>query len=161
MTETHRSARDPSRNPTPEGEALYELMVQLMQLSYPLRAIGRHQDGVAGKGSGLWVLLRALKVDGPRTVPQIARRRGVARQHIQKLVNEASAAGFVRFRVNPDHKRSKIVALTAEGAGAFEAYDAQMREAAEDLSGNLDIRDLDAALRVMFELLESLKALRA
>lgn len=144
-------------DPTPEGEALYELMVQLPRLHALLRPRRLPEAPVLEAGSGLWILLRSLKLDGPRTVPQIARARGVARQRIQKLVDDANAAGFVRLRNNPDHVRSRVVMLTAEGAAAFEESDGEMRARAETLAANLDIRDLDSALRVMFELVEQLR----
>ena len=90
---------------------------------------------------------------------QIARSRSLARQRIQVLVDEAIERGFVRLRVNPEHKRSRIVALTRDGAAAFEQYDAAARQFAEELAGNMDIRDLDAALRVLFDLSENLRVI--
>lgn len=144
-------------DPTPEGEALYEFMVQLPRLHALLRPPRRPAPSSLEAGSGLWLLLRSLKLDGPRTVPQIARARGVARQRIQKLVDDAGAAGFIRLRMNPDHRRSRVVMLTAEGAAAFAQSDGEMRDRAEKLAANLDIRDLDSALRVMFELVEQLR----
>ncbi len=60
-------------------------------------------------------LLRSLKVDGPATVPQLARARPVSRQFIQKLANEMATDGLVEFINNPEHKRSKLVWITAKG----------------------------------------------
>lgn len=145
-------------DPTPEGEALYELMVQLAGLHTQLQAEARRGGGAGRWGAGLWSLLRGLMLDGPRTVPQIARARGVARQRIQSLADTAAATGLVAFRDNPDHRRSHILALTAKGAAAYTALDTELREAAERLAGDMDIRDLDAALRVMFDLSERLRA---
>jgi len=148
----------PFQDPTPEGEALYELMIQLPRLNAAIRLTPFRSDQAAKLSGGMWTLLRSLKLDGPRTVPQIARSRGLARQRIQVLVDEAVARGFVRFRINPEHKRSRIVSLTRDGAAAFEQHDAAARQLAEELSSNLDIRDLDAALRVLFELSENIRA---
>ena len=61
----------------------------------------------------------------------------------------------MRLRVNPEHKRSRIVALTRDGPAAFEQHDAAAHRLAEELSGDIDIRDLDAALRVLFDLSEN------
>ena len=95
--------------------------------------------------------LRSLQLDGPRTVPQIARARGVARQRIQKIVDEPYAADLVLFRDNWDHKRSRIVVLTWEGSNAFERIDKELRDAAQEIWDAFDICDLDAALRVLFD----------
>lgn len=144
-------------DPTPEGEALYELMVLIPPLYHRMRAINARSGRVSVWSDGMWGLLRSLKLDGPRTVPQIARARGVARQRIQKIVDEAHAADLVRFRDNPDHKRSRIVALTKEGSSAFERIDKELRESAQEIGDAFDIRDLDAALRVLFDLRENLQ----
>ena len=71
-------------DPTPEGEALYELMVLIPPLYHRMRAINGRRGRVSIWSDGMWGLLRSLQLDGPRTVPQIARARGVARQRIQK-----------------------------------------------------------------------------
>jgi DNA-binding MarR family transcriptional regulator len=141
-------------DPTPEGEALYELLVQLPQLTNRLRAL--RSDGDRGWGEGMRGFLRGLRIDGPRTVPRIARTRHVARQRIQKLADHAAELGLVEFRDNPDHRRSRIVALTREGRGTVRDLDRAMRAMAERFAPGLDVRDLDVALRVVFELTERL-----
>ena len=96
----------------------------------------------------MWGLLSSLQLDGPRTVPQIALARGVARQRIhKKIVDEAHAADLVLFRDNPDHKRSRIVDLTRGGSNMSERIDKELRDAARKIGDAYDIRDLDAALR--------------
>ena len=144
-----------TQDPTPEAEALYELMIQLPQLNTAIRLTPFQSDQKAQLSGGIWTLLRSLKLNGPRSVPQIAHLRGLA----QVLVDEAIERSFVRLRVNPEHKRSRIVALTRNGAAAFEQHDAATRRLAEELSGNMDIRGLDAALRVLFDLPENLRVI--
>lgn len=75
----------------------------------------------------------------------------------KKIVDEAHAADLVLFRDNPDHKRSRIVVLTREGSNAFERIDKELRDAAQEIGDGFDIRDLDAALRVLFDLRENLQ----
>ena len=130
-------------------------MIQLPRLNAAIRLTPFQSNQEAKRSGGIWTLLRSLKLDGPRTEPQIDRSRGLARQRIQALFDEAIERGFGRLRVNPEHKRSRIVALTRDGAAAFEQHDAAARRLAEELSGNMDIRDLDAALRVLFDLQEN------
>lgn len=149
-----------SAAPTPEGEALYEVMIQIPRLYHLMRSINIRGEDLSSWTDGMWSLLRSLQLDGPRTVPQIARARGLSRQRIQKLVDEAQAAALVRLRTNPDHKKSRIVALTREGATLFEQIDKELRQTAEGISHTFDIRDLDAALRILFDLRESLEPRR-
>ena len=71
-------------DPTPEGEALYELMVLIPPLSCRMRAINGLRGRLSIWSAGMWELLSSLQLDGPRTVPQIALARGVDRQRIHK-----------------------------------------------------------------------------
>ena len=144
-------------NPTPEGEALYKLMVLIPPLYHRMRAINGRRVRVSIRSDGMWELLRNLQLNGPRTVPQIARARGVARQRIPKIVEEPYAADLVLFRDNSDHKRSRIVVLTWEGSNAFERIDKELRDAAQEIGDAFDICDLDAALRVLFDLRKNLQ----
>jgi len=61
-------------------------------------------------------VLELLQRSGPATVPEIARRRYVTRQHIQTLVNDLLARGLVAAEANPAHRRSPRIALTADGS---------------------------------------------
>ena len=93
-------------------------------------------------------------------MPQSARAGGRARQLVQKIVDEAEAAGLVHLRVNPDHKRSRIVGLTGDGKATFERMDGEIRQSAQKIADNFDIRDLDTTLRVLYDLQETLDACR-
>ena len=109
---------------------------------------------------GLWGILQSIKIDGPRTVPQIASPRVITRQKTQKLLNDIEAEVLVRFRQNPDLKLPRIVALTQDGIATFERIDGTIREAAQEMAKGLDIRDLDSALNVLFDLQQNLDARR-
>ena len=84
-------------------------------------------------------------------------RAGLPGSGSKKIVDEAHAADLVLFRDNPDHKRSRIVVLTREGPNAFERIDKELRDAAQEIGDAFDICDLDAALRVLFDLCENLQ----
>ncbi len=64
-----------------------------------------------GKRGVLLLLLRA----GPQTVPQMAQKKQVSRQYIQKIVNQLVQAGYVALEENEAHKRSSLVRLTEQG----------------------------------------------
>lgn len=69
---------------------------------------------------GMRGVLEFLLGNGPTSVPQIARRRFVTRQHIQSLVNRLLAEGLVDLDENPAHRRSALVALTPAGRRLIE-----------------------------------------
>ena len=67
---------------------------------------------------------------------------------------------MVRFKQNPDRKRSRIAVLTRRGITTFERIGGTIREAAQEMAEGFDIRNLDSNLRVLFDLQESLDACR-
>lgn len=83
------------------------------------------------------VLATLAEQDGPRTVSQLARVLGVARQGVQRLMDDLSAAGLVAFQDNPGHARAKLASLTERGASAH--LEAQRRRTtwAEGLGAGL------------------------
>jgi DNA-binding MarR family transcriptional regulator len=54
------------------------------------------------------------------SVPDIARRYDVSRQHIQVIVNGLVTRGLVRSAPNPKHKRSRLIRLSDLGRDSFE-----------------------------------------
>lgn len=66
-------------------------------------------------------LLMDLHRYGPRTVPALAASRCISRQIIQAQVNELKQAGYLESRPNPEHKRSKLIALTRSGQAQVDA----------------------------------------
>lgn len=134
-------------------------MFELAQTFFRLRAAGKHIaaagpagepiGAVSGSGAGTWGLMRTLGTEGPCTVPQIARSRPVARQHIQRMVNELAEQGLVELIDNPAHRRSKLVRLTARGEAVYGELTASLQRTAEDLARGMDADDLGTSLRVL------------
>jgi DNA-binding MarR family transcriptional regulator len=54
-------------------------------------------------------------VDGDLTAATIARRLGLPRQAVHRVVDDLVEQGHVAKRANPDHVRSELVALTPAG----------------------------------------------
>ena len=60
-------------------------------------------------------VLELILLDGPATVPNMARARGVSRQHVQQQVDALLERGLLERQDNPAHRRSAIIALTDKG----------------------------------------------
>jgi DNA-binding MarR family transcriptional regulator len=67
-----------------------------------------------GQTAARWHVMSVV-TDGRRTVPEIADRLGLARQSVQRVVDELEDDSLVRFVDNPGHRRSRHVELTARG----------------------------------------------
>lgn len=78
----------------------------------------------AGITAAMRAVLGELHEHGAQTVPQIARSRGVTRQHIQALTDRLLASQLVRTQENPRDRRSPLLRLTEHGEAVVE----RMRE---------------------------------
>jgi DNA-binding MarR family transcriptional regulator len=118
----------------------------------------------AGVTAPMRAVLEYLTRRGPTAVPDIARSRGVTRQHIQAIVNDLEAAGFVERQANPAHARSALVELTPAGrdavAAVFERERAVLRPRLEGLVA-VDADDLDRAAAVLLAVRTALDAARS
>ena len=151
---------------TPEGQALMELMWELARTFFKMRAAGKEITSraatgdavgvVTPSGAGTYGLLRSLVEAGPQTVPQIARARPVARQHIQQMANEMVAQGLVEFTDNPAHKRSRLLQITPEGQRVYADLSARMAELAEGLAADMDVGDLRTTVATLQALRDKL-----
>jgi DNA-binding MarR family transcriptional regulator len=65
--------------------------------------------------SGRRSVMRDLAKRDRQTVPEMARARPVARQYMQRIVNELTEDGLVEAVENPAHKRSSLIQLTVKG----------------------------------------------
>ena len=100
-----------------EMEILYS---ELFEAAAAGRRIGEEYAARAGQTQARWQTLWTIEA-GPFTVPQIARRLGVSRQHILRLTNDLATEDLVELVPNPDHKTSPLVTLTAAGRDTLAA----------------------------------------
>lgn len=92
---------------------VYELAGESRRSS---EALAREQGQTAAR----WHVLSVLS-DGPRTVATAARRLGLARQSVQRVVDDLVDASQLQLHDNPDHVRAPIVALTDRGRATLDA----------------------------------------
>lgn len=119
---------------TPDkAEAIMELMLEVAQCFFRIRAMGQRAGHVTNWGGGAFGFLRSLALLGPLTVPQIAQMRPTSRQRMQRLADELAADGMVTFTENPKHRRSKLVALTAKGEAFYTDLNEQLLRIASSL----------------------------
>ncbi len=106
------------RAPQEPSQVVQELQTLFSETASLFHCLQATADAVHRKGSltaGLRGVLFGLAQQGPQTVPQMARLRPTSRQHIQVLVNRLQNLGLVLVEDNPNHRRSKLVGLTAKG----------------------------------------------
>ncbi len=94
-----------------------------------LRSMADQMHGVLGINTSQRAVMESLAGQNAKTVPDIAREKGVSRQHIQVITNSLIKARLVRSHSNPDDKRTFLMSLTSHGEKNF--IEIQKRETIE------------------------------
>jgi len=101
-------------------------------------------------------VLEFLHPDVELTVPGIAARYQVSRQHVQVTVNSLLQKDLVEVRDNPRHKRSPLVRLSDHGRQLFTDILERDRDAVEELFEPLPARNIAITRRTLQSLLDRL-----
>jgi DNA-binding MarR family transcriptional regulator len=124
------------------------LISDVYELSGALKASGEALAQGAGQTGATWRVLSAASV-GQRTVPQLARRLGLARQSVQLTANSLARKGLATFGANPDHQRSPFLELTGKGAAVLDSLTAVSVEHRQCVSSKFTARDLMATVTIL------------
>ena len=141
-----------------KAEAIEELMLEVAQCFFRIRALGQKTGLITSWGGGAFGFMRSLALIGPLTVPQIAEMRPTSRQRMQRLADEMAAEGLVRFIDNPRHRRSKLVQLTAKGNARYRDLNARLLAIASTMGVALSEADIRKTSEIVRDLSEDLKA---
>ncbi len=101
-------------------------------------------------------VMEFLYPDESLSVPAIAGRYRVSRQHVQVTVNSLLDKGLVATRANPRHKRSPLVSLKPKGRKLFASVLEQDQQELNRLLANVPDSDLRTTRRTLKSLLEAL-----
>ena len=137
-----------------KAEAVAELMLEVAQCFFKIRALGQRTGLFTSWGGGAFGFMRSLALLGPMTVPQIAQMRPTSRQRMQRLADELAAEGLVDFIDNPKHQRSKLVRLTPKGDVRYRALNARLLSVASTMGLALS----EASIRKTSEIVRQLSA---
>jgi len=111
-----------------------------------------------GVTAGVRAVMSALTAENGRTVPDLARDRGVSRQHIQSAINELVGAGLVAPVRNPSHRRSALFVLTDEGQRRLRMITEREAQYLTRLAPAISHLELAAATRLLDHLERDLAA---
>jgi len=142
-----------------KAEAISELMLEVAQCFFRIRAVGQKAGLITRWGGGAFGFMRSLALLGPLTVPQVAEMRPTSRQRMQRLADELAAEGLVEFIHNPKHRRSKLVQLTRKGLSRYSALNVELLNIASTLGvgiSEIDIRKVSETVRRLSDELKGL-----
>jgi DNA-binding MarR family transcriptional regulator len=129
------------------AQHVLDLAIAVIELQFRLEAATQAIVGFAHAG-GEFGILRMLVLDGPQTVPEMARSRPVSRQHCQIITNGLEAQGYVEFIENPKHKRSHLVRATRAGRAHYERMTKQLLAAAGVYAQSFNAAEVETATDV-------------
>ena len=141
-----------------KAEAAAELMFEVSQCFFKIRALGQKAGLITSWGGGAFGFMRSLSHLGPLTVPQIAQMRPTSRQRMQRLADELAAEGLVKFIDNPKHRRSKLVQLTAKGETRYRELNARLLVIASTMGAALSEAEIRKTIEVVRQLSDDVKA---
>lgn len=141
-----------------KGEAITELMLEVAQCFFRIRALGQKTGLITSWGGGAYGFMRSLALLGPMTVPQIAQMRPTSRQRMQRLANELANEALVEFVDNPKHRRSSLVRLTRKGEARYREQSDRLLSIASTLGSGLAEADIRRSSEILRHLSDDLTA---
>ncbi|ODC05180.1 MarR family transcriptional regulator [Terasakiispira papahanaumokuakeensis] len=143
-------------NDPQKGPVFTDIVLEVFKLGGLLVSEGDHMGEEYGITSARWKVLGALSLAGkPQTVPQIARSMGLTRQAVQRLVDAMREDELLCFQNNPDHKRAKLICLSALGETVFSKLSEKQSGWAMECSTGITKAELETTLSVLKRISES------
>ena len=156
---SQRQAKRTGSSADKKGEAIAELMLEVAQCFFRIRALGQKAGLITPWGGGAFGFMRSLALLGPLTVPQIAQMRPTSRQRMQRLADELATDGLVEFIDNPRHQRSKLVRLTPKGDARYRVLSARYVAIASTMGAGLGETEIRRACEIVRRLSEEVREL--
>lgn len=128
-----------------KAEKMTALIAAVRAVFNRLKALGDDLHGDMEVTTAMRAVMETLAAQGAMTVPQIARLKGVTRQHIQLLADALAEAGLAVVKENPAHRRSSLIALTEKGKRTFAKMRAREVPVVANIATEFDAQDLDRA----------------
>ena len=103
-----------------------------------------------GLTNARWQVLGVIvQAPAPATVSQLARTMRLARQSVQRVVNDLIREGFCRADRNPHHARAPLIVVTDKGEAAYRTASDRREPWARSLTTELSEEEVRTALKVL------------
>ena len=134
---------------TRRGSDLYALLQHVRPIVLNSARAIEGEVRALGWTVGSRAVMEVLCAQAPLTVPQVAARLSLARQNVQRLVDQLTRLGHLHATPNPAHRRSVLIQPTAAGRRAFQTLHARELVDLADLATACSDQDLHTAARVL------------
>jgi DNA-binding MarR family transcriptional regulator len=141
---------------TPAGEAFTHLVLTVFRLNGLLLEAGDRLAAPVGQTSARWQVMGCVD-DKARSVAEIARIMGLARQSVQRVADLLVKDGLATYEENPEHKRAKLLKLNAKGLRILRTIEKAQRIWANKIGREVGQRQLVKVNEVLEQLRDILK----
>ena len=142
---------------TPEGDVVTDLVLPVFELAGALeRAAASITEGTEITPA-MWKVL-GLIIHEPRSVAEIAKRLGHARQSVQRLANLAVEMGAAEWRDNPEHERSHLLLLTPHGRTLLATLALRQHAWANAVGSQVGKQELESLAKLVDDLANAIRA---
>ncbi|GIF00067.1 MarR family winged helix-turn-helix transcriptional regulator [Paractinoplanes rishiriensis] len=131
------------------GSRLYEVLQQVRPLVLNSARVVEASLRPSGLTVGMRAVLEVLARHGPATVPAIGERLDLARQGVQRHVNDLIERGHVESRTNPGHRRSVLIALTDAGSDMISRVSEDELQHLSGMARDCTAQEIAAAVKVL------------
>lgn len=142
---------------TTGGSVFTDIVLEIFRLNGRIIAAGDKLVADLGLTSARWQVLGAAVGEELCTVSQIARKMGLQRQSVQRIVDVLAGEGLLVFVDNPNHQRAKLVKLSTKGNNLLKKVEKLQYEWANGIAAGLDTNELKCTREVIKELRERLE----
>jgi DNA-binding MarR family transcriptional regulator len=143
------------------ADDLGALVLEIFRLNNRLLTSGDRIVGGLGLTSARWQILGTVaRADRPQTVAQIAREAGVARQGVQRIVNELVAEQLLELFDNRNDKRAQLVGLSSKGLELYRKADTARRAWLTDVAQGTTRSEIERVRRTLLMVRERLEPLK-
>ena len=148
--------------PSPQPEGGFEPLAG--QINVAARATRGLLDAVlaqAGTTFSSWTVLAALSARGPAIQKDLDKSVNMIGPSIVERIDQLESAGLVVRSPVPEDRRASLVDLTGEGKALIARLHGVMRATEDALTDGLGERDVQTTRRVLAQVTERARTLRA
>ncbi len=124
-------------------ERLYALIGEVRLCFNLLKALTEQRHADLNVSTSMRAVMEGLFQEKPKTVPEIAREKGVSRQHIQLIINALLKRKLIEAVKNPAHKASPLYALTGQGRSVFTTIKRREQKDLLRFAGSMSLQSLE------------------
>ncbi|MFT4961794.1 MAG: DNA-binding MarR family transcriptional regulator [Paracoccaceae bacterium] len=143
---------------TKGGDAITGLLLVTFRLNGNFLEAADRISAPSNLTAARWQILGSVLQEA-KTVSQIAREMGLARQSVQRIANILVGEGHLELTENPAHKRAKLITVTQQGRASIYSLSERQHIWANTIAEGFDSQELALAVQLLRRVSSQLEAM--